>query len=515
VPATRELWLAVHLPGCVLESLRAGITSSPGIAGSVPDGPTAVVDLARGGKVVCDGDARARAAGIVPGMALNSALALEPALRVLSRDPRRERALLEAVARAAHEFTPRVSLEPPDAVLLEVRGSLGLFGGARRLCEHLRGQLQSRGLEPRLALTPTPLASLWFARAGEEVVLRRTDSLPARLAPLPLACTRWPERTLQSLATMGVRRLGECLRLPRDGFARRFDPRLRLELDRAAGRSPDPRRLFVAAARYAARCDLEPELADTVRLQRALEPLLGGLCDFLQARGAAVESLELRLLHREAPATRLRLRFAGPVSTLARIAGLLAERLARTVLPEPVRNVRLRSGPLTEARTEVGDLFGLEHRRAGAVPQLVERLRARLGAEAVHGLRLVAEHRPEAAQTHAGLAVGADGNLLHVSSPIPGASAALRKNGDCPAVPGFPRPAWLLAEPQPLGGGGQPCYEGPLEIGEGPERIESGWWDGRDVRRDYYVARNPAGVRLWIFRERGARGGWFLHGVFG
>ena len=84
------------------------------------------------------------------------------------------------------------------------------------------------------------------------------------------------------------------------------------------------------------------------------------------------------------------------------------------------------------------------------------------------------------------------------------------EKGECPQ-----RPTWLLAEPRPLEGSGPPCYEGPLEIEDGPERIESGWWDGRDVRRDYYVARNPAGLRLWIFRERRAEGGWFLHGVFG
>jgi protein ImuB len=70
------------------------------------------------------------------------------------------------------------------------------------------------------------------------------------------------------------------------------------------------------------------------------------------------------------------------------------------------------------------------------------------------------------------------------------------------------RPLWMLAEPQPLDG-----WEGTLITG--PERIESGWWDGHDVRRDYYVARSRAGVRLWIFRERPPGQGWFLHGVFG
>jgi len=490
-PAARELWLALHLPHYVLESLPARV-----------DAPVVVVDLERGAKVVCDCDARAAGAGVVPGMALNSALVLQPGLEVRSREPRRERALLQAVATVALDFTPRVNLEPPDGVLLEVRGSLALFGGARRLCELLRARLQARGLMSRLALTPTPLASLWFARAGQELLLRRPDALAARVAPLPLAVTRWPERTLQSLGTMGVHTVGECLRLPRDGFARRFEPNMRVELDRALGRARDPRAAFVAAERFAARRDLEPELADTARLQRACEPLLDELCAFLQGRGAGIESLELRLLHRDAEATRLRLRFAEPVATAVRITSLLGERLARVVLPQPVRALRLRSGPLVEARAQAGELFALDRRRAAAVPQLVERLRARLGDAAVQGLCLVPEHRPER-----------NGDMpLFENEGMPQKEACphLQKEA-CP----LSRPVWLLAAPQPLEGGEQPRYEGVLDIGEGPERIESGWWDGHDVRRDYYVARTPTGTRLWIFRERRADGGWFLHGVFG
>jgi len=502
-PAARELWLAVHLPHYALESLCTQ-GAVPQLEAASSAEPVVVVDLERGAKVVCDCDARAAAAGVVPGMALNSALALQPGLRVLTRDPRRERALLEAVATAALGFTPRVNLEPPDGVLLEVRGSLRLFGGARRLCDLLRQQLQSRGLQPRIALTPASLASLWFARAGEEVALRRPDALPARLAQLPLAATRWPERALQALATMGVYRVGECLRLPRDGFARRFEPRMRLELDRALGRAHDPRAAFLPAERFVARRDLEPEITATGRLQRTCEPLLDELCAFLQGRGAGIESLELRLLHRDSPATRLRLRFAQPVTTAARILSLLHERLARTELPAPVRAVRLRSGPLLEARAEAGDLFVLDGRRSAAVPQLVERLRARLGAEAVHGLCLVPEHRPERAQEN--------GDILLFSGAFPSAKGTRGETGECPH---FPRPVWLLAEPQPLEGGEQPRHEGPLELEEGPERIESGWWDGSDVRRDYYVARTHAGARLWIFRERRTQGGWFLHGVFG
>jgi protein ImuB len=74
---------------------------------------------------------------------------------------------------------------------------------------------------------------------------------------------------------------------------------------------------------------------------------------------------------------------------------------------------------------------------------------------------------------------------------------------------------WLLASPQPLREiGAVPHYQGMLALLAGPERIESGWWDGADVARDYFIACNPAHALLWIYRERRHDGGWFLHGFF-
>jgi protein ImuB len=304
------------------------------------------------------------------------------------------------------------------------------------------------------------------------------------------------------LATMGVRTIGDCLRLPRDGFARRFEPRMLDMLDRAVSRRPDPRGDFLPRERFAARRDLEPEVAEVTRLDAVVAPLLADLCAFLRQRQRSVQGLELRLVHREAPPTRLRLRFAEPVAEPARIARLLGERLARVVLPEPVRALRVRSGPLVESREQPGDLFAVARRHSGAgVPQLIERLQARLGADAVYGLCLIPEHRPESAWRVA--EPGEKGPCLI-------SAGTKMRHGPFP-----PRPLWLLAEPQQLDGVEQPRFEGVLELEEGPERIESGWWDGHDVARDYHVARNPACVRFWVFRERRPPGRWFLHGVFG
>jgi protein ImuB len=217
------------------------------------------------------------------------------------------------------------------------------------------------------------------------------------------------------------------------------------------------------------------------------------------------------LRHRDAPVTRVRLRFVQPVGAQPqRMAALLHERLARLVLPQAVRKLRLVSGPLLDLQSDAGELFAQDRRESGErLPQLVERLRARLGSAAVYGLECVPEHRPEAAWR----VVEPKPRGRRRLSP-PGPPAAPAREGTEPASRTHAawdrRPLWLLDAPEP-------CDVQRLVLEEGPECIESGWWDGHDVARDYYVARTARGARLWVFRNRreaGDAGRWFLHGWF-
>lgn len=492
----------MHLRCFMLDALRTD-TGGSGLQPELSDQttPLAVIDTGSDGRTVCACDAVAAEAGVVPGMTINSALALLPALHTVPRDERRERALLTGIARLGLSFTPRVSLEPPDGVLLELRGSLRLFGGARAIQRQWQAQLHELGVSADVALAPTPRAALWLARAGQQVALPQVGMLPGYLGPLPLAVTRWPLRNLQLLGTMGVYTLADFMRLPRDGLSRRFDPALLLTLDRALGRLPEPRRTFQPAERCSLRRDLEPELEDTARIEHAVRPLIEELCRFLRGRDSAVQSLELKCMHRHGPPTRLQMGFMAPVADAARISELLHERLSGLRLPSPVRSLRLTGGLQLAATVTTDELFLDEQGQSAsgkAAVQLIERLRARLGNDAVHGLGLVAEHRPEAA-------------WCRIEAGARNAPYAVRT--------GVPRPLWLVDPPQPLTGTDRPFYQGVLQLEEGPERIESGWWDGHDIARDYYVAHNGKGLRVWLFRECRVRyatdTAWFLHGIFG
>jgi len=399
---------------------------------------------------------------------------------------------LERLARQAQRFTSLVSLEPPQALVLEIRGSLRLFGSAAQLHDEIDASWRALGLQAHSAIAPSTLAALWFTRAGSRVLVEDPALLAGGLAPLPVTCTGWDGARLQTLQSMGVRRLGELLRLPRAGLARRFGPDAVRELDIALARQRAPRRAFVPRERFRARCDLEAEIEQAAILEQMIAPLLEECAGFLRIRQAGIQGVELRLHHRSLPATRLRLGFASVTGESRRLRNVLAQRLQNLVLAAPVRALELVSGrlqPLSAASLDVFAGQGAAQGRDTAM-QLVERLRARLGARAVYGVSPLPAHRPEAAWRR-----------VHALQLAAAAAAA-------PGAAQFqPRPVWILVAPLPVA---------PADVAgaDGPERIESGWWDGRGIARDYYVVRGARGARLWVFQERHSKQ-WYLHGVFG
>ena len=133
--------------------------------------------------------------------------------------------------------------------------------------------------------------------------------------------------------------------------------------------------------------------------------------------------------------------------------------------------------------------------------QLIEQLQARLGEHHVKSINSVAEHCPEYASQQT--------DYLEVDTP------GKKRQAVATQVALHPRPFWLLEQPLQLRiRRGRLYHCKAITIVSGPERIETHWWSGTDVRRDYYVAREQNGSRLWIYRERGADKRWFLHGFF-
>jgi len=439
-------------------------------------------------------------AGIRAGQAVAAAKALAGSLRVIDRDPAAERETLERIAGWASQFTPMVSIDA-QGIAMEVESSLRLFHGHAKLTAAVSRGIRKLGFSAMLGVAPTPLAARLFARAEVEGRAVRgclaLQDLPERVADLPLFLMDWPDKTLARLTDLGIVRLRDILALPHEGIAKRFGPEIVLSLERLTGRVADPREPYAAPARFRSRLELPAEAEGVEALLFPLKRLLTELEGCSRGRGAGVQRLVLRLEHGRKSHTRLALEFASPEREADFILAIAREKLGRLTLPATTNAIGLRADALLPYVPRSSAWLPGAREQAIEGERLVERLSARLGADRVFGIALADDHRPEK-----------DWKQCHSregGKPARANAASFRGR----------RPTWLLPRPHRLvTEDGLPMLQGTLDLTAGPERIEAGWWDGEEVRRDYYVATNARGESYWIYREHRDLSAWYLHGVF-
>lgn len=474
------LWLALYLPQLALEARSRGDDNAC---------PRAVVDKGR----IVSVNLTASSAGVKPGLDLSAARSLTPRLQLLERHPSAEARALHGLADWALQFTSNVSRQAPDTLLLELGGSLRLFGDLQQILCILEQELDLLGYSHQRGIAPTPVASWLLARHGDPLPVMDYAALPQRLATLPCSLLPLEASRRQALAGLGVRTLGELMSLPSRDLGNRLGNGTLLLLEQALGRRPDPRPHHQPARRYRGRLELPAPAHGSEAILFALQRLLRELAGLLQGLEAGVQQLELLLEHHRHPATRLLPGLMRPSRSPDHLLMVCRERLERQSLPTAVTAIELRAKRLLPLAPEALALLQAETReQQQRWLQLTERLTARLGESTVQRLGTRTEHRPEKAW----------------QTLPPGQGPEQQANPH--------RPLWLLADPRllPLHQG-HPCWEGPLVLYHGPERIETGWWDGQDICRDYYRARAGNGALLWIFRDRRPPGHWYLHGFFG
>jgi protein ImuB len=483
------LWVALELPALPLQIVeRGGVAPEPLV---VSEGPS------QRPLVACANGA-AKEAGIREGQAVAAAKALAADLRVVARDTNAERAALERLAAWALQFTPMVALDG-QGIALEVASSLRLFDGHAKLTAAIRRGIHELGFHAALGIAPTPLAARLFARAEARGLQVRScldpAQLRARLDDLPLFLLDWPAKTLARLTDLGILRLRDVLGLPAEGVARRFGPEIVVCLEKLVGRLADPRLPHVPPPQFHARLELPAEADGVEALLFPLRRMLVELEGSMRGRGAGVQQLDLVLEHGRKARTRVALDFASPEREVEFILAIAREKLSRLTLSAPTIAIALHADALLAYAPRNAAWLPGAAEQAIDRARLIERLAARLGSDRVFGIALKDDHRPERSWSTA-------------------CARVKRRLSNAQDLPGG-RPAWLLHHPQRLiAQDGQPAFQGALDLIAGPERIEAGWWDGAEVRRDYYVAANARGERFWIFREHRGPQGWYLHGVF-
>lgn len=422
----------------------------------------------------------ARRLGLRRGMLLSAAQVLTRDFAVQAYDPRQEHQAWTLLATWAYGFSSQVCTGFPHALVLEVGASRALFGDWPAIERRLRSELDALGFRHRLVAAPYPHAAHVLAHVHDGLGVDE-GRVEAALAQVAVERSGLPRDVVATLARSGLRTLGPVFTLARESLVRRFPPEVLAQLDAMRGRRSPPLDYFQPPDRFEARVEFEYEVESSTALLFPLRRLVGDLAAFLSSRDGGVQRFVLRFEHERHADSELVVGLLSAEREAAVLFDLARSRLDHLSLPAATRGMVLVADELPPFVPLARDLFDTRPQQALPWEQLRERLRARLGDVAVQDLSVRAEHRPERASGQT------PDSLLPPSLP--------------------PRPAWLLPRPVPL-------RSVDLRILAGPERIESGWWDGGDVRRDYYVVQTREGQRAWAFTAPGERGPFMLHGWF-
>jgi len=482
-----DLWLCLHFPCLALEAFSRDKTREP------------VVVTVRN-RVIALNEA-ALSSGIQPGNSMDTAYSLAERVTNFEKNADKEFAILEHLAQWAYQFTPNVTIKAPDCLLLDISGCLKLFGGLDKLVARVSSNISALGYSVVTGVNLTPLAAIYSA------INRKSPNVHEQVAEvlkdMPVSCLKVDTKVHEALRQMGVDSLGQLLTLPTKGLNRRFGIFFVDHLQRLTGEKPDPQKFISEAVSFHRDITFIPEVSNLESLVFPVRRLVSELSDFLIGRQLHVSRFTFQLAHRNAQAKHIHVHLAVTDNDPEMFLMLTQLQLEKVDDVPEVDNLKLSVAKFYPAEAESYDLFdGKQFQQQGGqskaqndnANRFLNMLRARLGPQRCFGLSHANDHRPEKAWKTIRL------NQRDYWFPDDTAPN--------------PRPLFLLNSPGELSlYNGKPGLNGELRLIRGPERIDSGWWDGTPSCRDYYIARHSSGILYWIFRHE-ASGKWFLHGIF-
>ena len=478
-----DLWLALDFPGLALEILKLEDNAAPRVVTEEKNNRQLVYS-------VCP---LARQAGITEGMPVQLARTYTSELQVYMLDSSALQRQLNLLATFALKLSSHVSVKPPCSLLIEIAGSIRYFGSLKIVIEQLENIFQKVwNHQYHFAITPTPEASLLLARAGEQKIVHNIAELRSSLGHLSTRMLPIDEKSLRQLEKIGVNVFRDLWRLPAAALSRRFSTELVDYLDRVIGKSPSLLPLHQAPVSFQASYDIAHEAEEYDLLLPYADMLLNELCDFLRSVDMYTNQCFFYFQHRGIMPTTIDISLRQALRNAGHFMMLLETRLQNRKLPAPVIALKLIARTLHPYTSKSYELFPETGKQAGDINTLFEQLQARLGENGFKHVYLCADHRPERANRN-----------------------FQAQAEDVSAIPKI-RPFWLLPSPRLLfKKDSHLYYKSPLQFRLGPERIESGWWDNFDIRRDYYVVLDKKAGSLWIYHDLKNRKSWYLHGLFG
>jgi protein ImuB len=472
--------------------------------------------------------------GLGPGLALADARARVPELAAFDYDHAADAALLDRLAEACLRYTPKVMLDPPRGLLLDITGCAHLFEkGESGLAADLHKRLTTGGYSATIAFSASSDAAMALAIYGLE---------EGQVARLPVSALRCDPAVHHALRRAGLNHIGALASRPRTVLASRFGEKVTHQLARLLGEIDSP--IIPRRSRPKIHCEVrfaEP-IGHAESVRRAMTELAEDAIRQLSERGEGARAVEVALYRCDGAISQLGIETAAPTRDVALIMRLFAERI--DALCDPLDpgfgydQITLHIRAAEPLNADQSDFESSAAKAREELAALLARLATRLGSECVTRWQMLDSHVPEGvfidgAAINSGLCKHRSPEPVEgrLAEKRPSTGSGLRFNFTEPNP--LTRPLLLLDPPEAVKAIAE-VPDGPpyrfrwrgsqhrVVQHEGPERIAMPWWDGRRkearLTRDYYRVEDDNGHRFWLFRhglyEEKPDPDWYVHGLF-
>ncbi|MBL8890110.1 MAG: DNA polymerase Y family protein [Planctomycetaceae bacterium] len=449
-------------------------------------------------------------------------------------------AALEQLAVQCQRFTPYSGIRPADphrwgldTLLLDITKTAKFFGGELGLLEQVYDFFRQLGFQVR-GVVAGHWAAAWSLtvhgvdsslpsdrRVGDKnswLLALEPDVAVGLIGTLPVSALRIAEDTCQKLGELGITTIAQVQKLPAASLPARFGTELNLRLAELAGHTSEKIEVCQAATTYHQWRNLEFPTVELGVLQHHVRGLLQELLPPIIERQAGVMSLLCQWFSAEVPPLETSLRLVQPVQSIEYLLQLLQLQWERLVLRGEINAVHVLIPSIAVDKPQQQWLFeDSEDTCLRNRSSLLDRLSSRLGSDRVIQWRWQAQALPERQFAPRVRCVR---------------QAKFKQEGPVGSTHSFrllERPTRLYVDPLPLSSAERWEIPGSrfwvpallrvngrnqvVQHAVGPERIESQWWEGRWIRRDYFRVHTESGQRFWIYQEIGT-GRWWLHGEF-
>ncbi len=436
---------------------------------------------------------KAESIGVKIGMSLPLLYELTPEIRIHKRQRSKEIAKLRELARWSLKFTSQVTVSSPDSLLLEIGGSLKIFKTIQKIIQKIKNDLKKIGYTATMSVGPTPLSAQYFAECRLEIIIQTQRELSRTLGRLPASTLEENPKSSLLLSQIGISSIQQLRGLPRKEVIHRFGNKLLANSDKALGRTPDPQKNFIPKKKFITSIDTPYSIRDSEKFLTAINKPLEQLILKLSIQERGLITLEITTKKHDKKTLITHISTNQPTRDQQYITSLIREKLNQIKIKPSFESIILEATEISNLMAQNKSMFSVsDPSKEKKQTEIIDIIRTRLGEESLYSLCEYQDFRPELAWGQV-----EPGNTIS------------RKSID------LLRPFWLLPQPQHIRNYSKKLWiNGELSIIDGPETIESGWWDNREIKRDYFIARNPGGAKFWIYQERHEPKNWYLHGIF-